>query len=178
METFIKKYSKHSLIISILLLILSLFLIMKPAESLQFIVVFLGCTIILDGVIHTISYFSTPQEFKIFSFELIQGVLAIILGLVFVANPTLITGILPFIIGAGIIIESIVRFQFALNVRNVEHSNWFILVLVAILTAAIGLLIIFNPFGTAIAITLLAGILLLVSEVINIIESIYIMTKF
>lgn len=179
MELFIKKYSKNSLVISILLLILSLFLIFKPAESLNFMVIFLGSIIILDGIIHMVSYFfSTPQEFRTFSFELLQGVIAIILGLVFVVNPTLITGILPFIIGAWIIVESLIRFQFALNIRKIENSNWFVLTLVAVLTGVIGLVVILNPFGTAVAITALAGILLLSSEIINIIEAIYIMRKF
>jgi uncharacterized membrane protein HdeD (DUF308 family) len=39
-------------------------------------------------------------------------------------------------------------------------------------------MVIFNPFGTAIAVTKLAGIFLLVSEILNIIDSIYVICKY
>lgn len=178
MDSFIKKYSKSTLAVSILLVILALFLIFKPAESLNFIVILLGGILTLSGIIHTISYFYTPSEFKTFSFELVEGIINIVIGLVFILKPELISGILPFIIGAWVVIEGIVRFQLSLNIKDIENSNWFILLLVSVLTISLGLIIIVNPFGAKITITALCGIFLLISEIINIIESIYMIKKF
>ena len=58
-----------------------------------------------------------------------------------------------------------------------ETANWVILLLLSILTVLFGFLIIFNPFGTALAITSLAGIFLCISEVLNIVEAVYVMVK-
>jgi uncharacterized membrane protein HdeD (DUF308 family) len=177
-SSFIRRYSANTLIVSILLLILSLFLIINPEALLNFLVILFGCITVLDGIIHIISYFSTSIEFRSFSFELIQGILGTILGFVFIFNPQIIISFLPFVIGAWIIVEGIIKFQFAFNVKGNETNNWVILLLLSILTIVLGFIIIFNPFGTAIAITTLAGVFLLISEVLNIIESIYIIFKY
>ena len=176
-SSFIRKYSANTLIVSVLLLVLSLFLILKPAESLSFIMILLGCITVLDGMIHIVSYFSTSSELRMFSFELVQGILGTILGFVFIFNPEIIVSFLPFIIGAWFIVEGFIKFQFAFNMKGNETANWVILLLLSILTVLFGFLIIFNPFGTAVAITSLAGIFLCISEVLNIVEVIYIMVK-
>lgn len=178
MKSFIRKYSANTLVVSVLLLILSLFLIAKPVASLRFIIVFLGCIAILDGIIHIISYFLSTPEFKEFSFELVQGILGALLGLVVMFNPDLIVAFLPFVIGFWIIIEGIIRFQFAFNIKSNSTSNWIVLLLLSLLSITFGFIVIFNPFGTAIAITTLAGMFLLISEILNIIESIYMIAKF
>lgn len=177
-SSFIRKYSANTLVVSVLLLILSLFLIIKPVTSLNFIMVLLGCITVLDGIIHIVSYFSTSSELKMFSFELVQGILGSILGFVFIFNPELIVSFLPFIIGAWIIVEGIIKFQFSFNIRGSELGNWFMPLCISILTIILGFIIVFNPFGTAIAITSLAGIFLLISEILNIVESIYVIVKF
>lgn len=178
-SSFIRKYSANTLIVSALLLILSLFLIIKPVASLNFIMKLLGCIAILDGIIHVVSYFSSSKEFKTFSFELLQGILGILLGFFFVYNPQIIiVSFLPFIIGTWIIVEGIIKLQFSFNIRAAETSNWITLFILSILTIVFGFIIIFNPFGTAVAITSLAGIVLLISEILNIIESIYVLVKF
>lgn len=177
-NSFIRKYSANTLIVSVLLLIFSLFLIVKPVASLNFIMILLGCITVLDGIIHIVSYFSTSSELRMFSFELVQGVLGTILGFVFIFNPEIIVSFLPFIIGTWIIVEGIIKFQFSFNIRGCETGNWLIPLCLSILTIIFGFIIIFNPFGTAIALTSLAGIFLLVSEILNIIESIYVIIKF
>ncbi len=175
---FIRKYSANTLIVSVLLVILSLFLIVKPIESLNFVMALLGCITLLDGIIHVVSYFISSKEFRTYSFELIQGILGVVLGFVFIFNPHVIISFLPFIIGAWIVVEGIIKLQFAFNMRGNETGNWIILLILSILTIVFGFVIVYNPFGTAVAITSLAGILLLVNEIINIAESIYVIAKF
>jgi uncharacterized membrane protein HdeD (DUF308 family) len=161
-----------------MLLLLSLLLIINPEGLLSFVVNFFGIIIILDGIIHIVSYFATSSEFRAFSFELVQGILGTILGFVIIFNPQIIISFLPFIIGAWIIVEGIIRFQFAFNTKGTEEKGWGILLLLSILTIILGFVIIFNPFGTAVTVTKIAGIILFISEFLNIIESIYIICKF
>lgn len=178
MSSFIRRYIANTLVVSVLLLILSILLIAKPVASLRFIIIFLGSIAVLDGIIHIISYISTTPEFRAFSFELVQGILGVILGLAAMFNPDVIVSFLPFIVGIWIIGEGIIKFQFAFNIKGSQAGNWFILLLMSVLTIIFGFIVIFNPFGTAVAITTLAGIFLLVSEIANIIESIYVIAKF
>lgn len=172
MEVFVKRYSKNSIAISILVIILSLFLIINPDESLRFVVQLFGIILILNGIVHFITYFVASRKLDSFSFELIQGVISLMAGIILFVNPLLVNSILTFIIGAFIIIESIIKFQIAFNIRNLT-SKWKIALLLSILLFLIGLLITFNPFGTIITIARLCGIFLFISGIISLINSIF-----
>lgn len=177
MQEFIKKYSKNTLLISVLLLILSIFLMLKPLSSINVIVRLFAGIIVIDGIIHIVSYFKTPREFKIFSFEFLEGIVEIIAGGFTLFFPQWISTIFPIIIGVWIILSSIIKFQLALNLKNVERSNWLMLLLLSIITMVLGIIIIFNPIISTITITAISGIILFTSELINIVEYIFILVK-
>lgn len=160
-----------------MLIVLSIFLISRPTQSLNFLVITFGVILVINGLIHIISYFSTKDDFMIFNFELIQGIISIITGLLFIFQPRIISAFLPFFVGVWIIIESVIKFQVALNLRGIEGTNWIMMLVLSILTAIIGIIIILNPFASAIALTTVCGILLLISEAINLCESIYLIAK-
>ena len=69
------------------------------------------------------------------------------------------------------------QFQLALNLKNVERSNWLMLLLLSIITMVLGIIIIFNPIISTITITAISGIILFASELINIVEYIFILVK-
>lgn len=136
-----------------------------------------GAILIVNGLMHTISYFSIKNEVRIFSFELVQGIISIIVGFVFVLNTQLVAAFLPFIVGAWVIIESIVKIQLAFNVRDVKNSYWVLMLILSLITATFGVVILLNPFASAIAITSLCGIMLFISELINLFEAAYLLFK-
>ncbi len=176
MEIFVKRYSKNSIVISLMLIILSLFLIIKPDDSLIFVVKLFGCILMINGIIHFITYFISSRKLDSFSFDLIQGVVSFIAGIVLFVNPVLVNSILPFIIGAWIIIESIIKFQISFNIRTITE-NWKTTLILSIILFAIGILIIFNPFKAAVSVARLCGIVLLISEIISFINSIIFISK-
>lgn len=177
MQEFIKKYSKNTLVISILLLILSIFLMLKPLSSINVIVRLFASIIAIDGIIHIVSYFKTPQELKILSFEFLEGIVEIIGGGLTIFFPQWISAMFPIIIGMWIILSSVIKFQLALNLKNVEGSNWLMLLILSIITTILGVLIVFNPIISTITITAICGIILFATELINVIEYIFILVK-
>lgn len=172
MKDLLKKFAKSSLVISIVLIILALFLIFKPTESLNFIVILIGIVLAILGIMHMISYFSSSKEFKSLSFELIEGIAYICTGILLIINPNLINEFLATLVGAWMIIQSIIRFQFAFNLKAIDNKGWAVMLILSIITFILGVVIIFNPFATLIAVTTICGIMLLISELINIYESI------
>ena len=177
MESYIKKLGTNSMLISALLIIFSVFLIFNPVETLNFLIIAFGVILVINGLMHIISYFSIKNDFRAFSFELVQGIVSIIIGFVFIMRTQEASMLLPLILGAWIIIESIMKFQLAFNLRDVPNSHWVMMLVFSIITAALGIVILLNPFSTTIAITTLGGVLLLLTEVINLFESGYILMK-
>lgn len=171
MEIYIKKYAKNSLLISLLLIVFSLFLIFKPAQSIALVMTILGLIIVANGIVRTISYFTTKKEYRMYNIDLFQGIICIISGFVIIFKPTIIFTFLQFIVGIWMIIQSIIKIQIALNLRELSSKYWLSSLIISIITLILGLIIIFNPFATTITLTTICGIMLLISEISTIYEA-------
>lgn len=177
MEKYLKKYTINSLLISVLLIIFSIFLMVKPTESITFIVIMFSGVVAIDGIFHIISYFSVPNELKFFNFELIEGISQLILGILTMLKPEWVSAFFPMFIGMWIIFSSIVKFQFALNIKQTGNVNWIIILTFSIITFLLGLLMVINPIGSIITITTLCGIVLFIAEILNVIQYIIFILK-
>lgn len=173
----IKKYEKTSIATSILLIIFAMFLIFKPEASLNFIVIVIGAFMALVGIIHMVSYFTSNKEFRSMSTELIEGTLYAVIGIFLIFKPNILNEFLGVIVGTWQIIQFIIKFQFAFNLKSVSSSSWSLMLISSILHLVFGLVIILNPFSSIVAITTVAGIILLITEICNVIESIYLLMK-
>lgn len=173
----IKNYEKTSIATSILLIIFSMFLIFKPEASLNFIVIVIGVFMALVGIIHMVSYFTSNKEFKAMSTELIEGTVYAILGLFLIFKPNILNEFLAIIVGAWLVIQFIIKFQFAFNLKSVASPTWSIMLISSILHLIFGLVMLLNPFASIVAVTTIAGLILLITEIGNIVESILLLIK-
>ena len=85
--------------------------------------------------------------------------------------------IIPVLVGIWIIIKSITKMQLSFNVRSVNEKSWVLILISSLITLAIGIIILVDPFETMISITMLAGILLLTTGIIDVAESISMIWK-
>ena len=166
-----RKYEKVSILASALMLIVALFLIFKPAESLSLITILFGLIIMIDGVIHIINYFKIDPTQKLMSFELIEGLIEVFAGAVITVCADALIEFLPIIFAIWIILKSLITFQMALNIKSVPNTSWGLMVIVAIIGILLGYFVIFNPFEASMAVTTLVGLALLIVEILNIIDA-------
>lgn len=174
-KEYIKKYNRSSIITSILMIIVAILLIVKPIKAMEWIIIFLSAIIIIDGIFDFINYFKSDKETKLYSFGLIEGLLEVLAGILVILNKDILIAFLPLILGSWIILKNIIKIQLAINLKQF-CSDWYLLLIFAILSLLFGILIILNPFSV-ITITLLSGIFLLITEIFNLIENIYFMIK-
>lgn len=173
----VRKYEKNSILASICMLILSCFLIFKPMESMVFIIYLFSIIVLVDGVIHISSYIKTDKELKVFSFEFTEGILEVVTSILMMIFSSYLVAIFPIVVGIWMILKSLMRFQMAINLKACEEDKWIFTLIFSIITFIFGIIIFLNPFETVITVTVLAGILLCINEIINIIESVYTLTK-
>lgn len=174
----VKKYKRNSIIISTLMIILALCLIFMPfVTSITFTWLF-GIFIIIDGLIHVFSYFKTDKDNRLMNFEFGEGLLEVVAGLFIIFDSVYLVIFLPFIIGAWIIIKSILRMQMALNLKNEKQKDWSLIFIFSIVSLILGILIILDPIIGFFEITLpVIGTCIAIYEIINIIESVYVLKK-
>lgn len=178
LKEFIKRYEKNSIVTSILMLILSLFLIFMPIKSIVAIIWIFSIFVIIDGIIHIVSYCKTTPEDRLINFEFAEGIMEILAGILMLTSADYLVIFLPILLGVWLIVKSIIKMQLAINVKDVEGHNWVIILISSIITLLLGIFLVANPFPTFLAVTIsVLGIVMAVSEIINILESIYTMSK-
>ena len=176
-KDYIKKYEGCSIVVSVLMICLSLFLMFKPLESLEVFTVIFAIIILLSGLGYLISYFTISKESRLFSIDLLLGLVTIISGIMLLVYKKDVISIFPVILGIWIIISNLFKLQLSINLSLFLDNTYLGLVLITILMIIFGLLLIINPFASFMTITVTAGTLLLITEVINLIESIYVIIK-
>ena len=152
-------FTASNIIIGILAIIFGL-LFTFNIDAVSFLLGFqfyiIGIIMILAGIIGLVS---DTQISKIAS------VLIIIMGIISFA--------LTLALGVWIILTSVSAIRMSILVRK-EDPNWILILLLGIIDLIVGILILFNPFESAISVTILAGIVLMVHSVINIVDMIII----
>lgn len=176
-KDYIKKYECCSIVVSILMICLSLFLMFKPLESLEVFTVIFAIIILLSGLGYLMSYFTISKESRLFSVDLLFGLVTIISGIMLVVYKKDMINIFPVILGIWIITSNLFKLQLSINLSLFFDNTYLGFVLITILMIIFGLLLIINPFASFMTITVTAGTLLLITEVVNLIESIYVIIK-
>lgn len=174
---YLKKYEKESILVSLVLIVIAIFLIAKPGIALITAVTIFGVIFLIEGIISIISYMMEEPEIRAFSSELMMGILLTMLGLIILFNKTLFISMIPIITGIWIIIRSIMKFQLAINLKSVVAERWGWMLASSILMCILGIFIITNPFETILTLTRFVGIMILIAEVIDIFESIYFLSR-
>ena len=175
MERYIRKLGKGSLVVSIFLTVLSIFMITNTTAVINLFVILFGYVLVLDGLIHLTSYFAIKDEYRYFSYELAQAIISIILGFIVVCNYTTIPQILPIVFGIWIVLQGILQLQIALNIRSLRSTNWAIMTVTSLVSIAVGAAMIFSPFDSLEALMKLTGAVLLLTQLINIYDACYIL---
>ena len=168
---YIKKYEKNSVLINIIMILISVLLIINPTGVLNIVMIIFGLGILIDGVLRSISYFKSEKEFRIFSVELFMGIIEVFAGILVLICKGLLISILPILIGIWIIVRSIMKLQISFNLKSTSSERWIPILISSIVSLLLGVLIILNPFGTVVTITVIAGIILLISSIIDLCQS-------
>lgn len=172
----IKKFNIRSIITSLVLILLGIAIIVNPNKILSIIIKIIGVGIILDGAWHILEFINQTFEEKALSFKLVQGLGEIFLGIMAIINSTWVISVLYILIGLFITMESILKMQMNILLKN-EIINKKLPIIIAAIGIIIGIFIIANPLIASKYINTMVGITVIIAELPNLIESIYLAIK-
>ena len=173
-KEYIKKYSKASIITSVIMIVASVLLIVFPKTMLDIVVYVISGALFVDGLIHLVTYFALTHDMRIFSNDLLEGILALLAGVFVAFNADAFISALTMIIGLWIVIKGLLNLQLSFQLQQIIEFNWFWIFLCAVLCVVF---IIVHPIDMAIGLTMAEGIVLLVTEVLSLIQTIYVLYK-
>ncbi len=128
--------------------------------------IILGSLIIVHGLFYFIRYIYDGLGRKVFSIDLITGVVAVILGLFTVFSPSLINDLNPLeylgpLAGVWMLTTAFENIYFGLKFRQKQEGIYPLVSFISLLKLIMGILVVFNPFSGFMLITRLVGLFLI-----------------
>ncbi len=158
-----KKILKSTLITSLVLIALGIFMVLSPNTALSTIIKVIGIGIIVAGAITVLLYVLNKGEGSLTS--LATGIILIVAGIVFLVNPAAIEKIFPTVVGILIIVNGILNLIASIKAKKAGSPAWIVGLILSILTIALGILILSQPLFLMNQIVRIVGIVLIVTGV-------------
>lgn len=158
---------------SLVYILIGLALLLWPELSLKVVCYLFGALITIKGISSIYSYVKSQERFFFSYFSLVFGISMVALGIFLFIKPSTVVSILPILVGIFVIFDGIVRFQSAFELKAAGHSSWWSFLLLAILSAGLGLVMLFNPFASVQVLVMAIGVILLLEGALNLLSNLY-----
>lgn len=165
----IQQAGKNLVISSVILCAAGLVLMIFSDTAVKMLGWIMGAVFAIIGIVKLVSYIRSKNTVL----DLIFSILSLVLGVLFFIHPGWLMSLMSIIIGIYVLIEGAFKIKTAVDVRKQKNAGWWVLLVFAILSIAIGILLIFNPFGFGKLFMFIVGVALLISGVQNIIHAVY-----
>ena len=160
----------NMVLLSALYIALGLVLLLWPGMVLGGICMLIGGLVAGTGVYQLIRFFVARERLFFAPLTLIGGLASLGLGLFLLFRSDVILTALPLVFGLFVVFDSVVRLQNALELRRYDEPGWKGVALMACVSVVLGLVVLFNPFGTVQALVMGIGVILLIEGVLNLLS--------
>ena len=161
-------------VMQLVYLALGLALVFAPDMSARVLCYACGAALLAVGLLAVWRFAAARQDRLLFAwFSLVYGVLFTVLGVFLLVRPDTVLTVLPAIFGAFVVLDSLGRIQNALELRRAGLVRWCGMLPFALVSVALGVLIILNPFAAMTATVRLIGAVLLIESVLGLACALY-----
>ena len=157
----IKSLKMNYSVTALICALLGLILLIWPGQTTQIACITVGAVLGIYGVLQIIFYLATKEKTMMSHSMMVFGIVLAVIGGFIVWKPETIMKAIPMIVGILIIIHGLHNGVQAIDLKKMGYSNWWIALLLAVLTVALGIILVCNPFDALDAVVRLIGIFLL-----------------
>ena len=168
MKNLLKKSGWVNILVSIIFAIIGIFMIVKTDSALKIISYILGGLFILIGLVKCIDYFASKGKYDFYNYDLMYGIIAIIIGLITIFCSGLIESMFRFIIAFWIIYSGLMRLSLSLKLHTAKINMWNVSLIFSIIMIIGGIYMLFQNG----ALVLTIGIIMLIYSISDLIESV------
>ncbi len=164
MSDFLKRIKWSTLVSAILTMVIGIFLLARPDAAVATISVIVGWVLLISGIFSVIMFF-TGKTLGFAYLNIILGVIGIVLGLWIVIDPDFIANFVMVLLGILMVVHGAVDLQSSFELKKIGGSRWGMDMMFALLTMALGILVIILHFNAAKLIMVLCGISLMLDSI-------------
>ena len=155
------------IVMSIVFCVVGVLFIALPARSAVMIGRVLGAAMAAFGVVKLVGYFSRDLYRLAFQYDLEFGILLIALGVIVLLRTNGVMDFICIAAGVSILADGLFKIQIAIDARRFGIRDWWLILLLAVVTCGVGLLLVFRPWESVQVLTVLLGAALLAEGVLN-----------
>lgn len=164
---FLKSIKYNLLSSAVLCILLGIVLLVYPDTSLTIVCRAVGVIVLITGLGFVGSYLRVGKTRWFGKVELVFGSIFAILGGFIVLYPLGIISIVPLVFGILLVYHGIANMKQAFELRQYKDNGWWLPVLIAASTIALGVVIMKNPFGTIETLMRIIGVCILYDGLMN-----------
>lgn len=162
------RYTKSGMmLLSIAYIIIGMMLLIMPQTSLLWICYAFGAVVLVTGIVCLIQYARIRGTGFTAPFMLVGGVITAGLGIFTLAKPQVVASFLPIVFGIFILVDGLSRVGTAIDLAKRKGQKWWVLLLLSVVSVALGALLVLHPFDAAVSVVMVCGILLIVEGALN-----------
>jgi uncharacterized membrane protein HdeD (DUF308 family) len=162
------RYVKSGMmLLSIAYIVIGMMLLIMPQTSLLWICYAFGAVVLITGIVCLIQYARIRGTGFTAPFMLVGGVITAGLGIFTLAKPQVVASFLPIVFGIFIVVDGLSRIGSAIDLAKRKGQKWWVLLLLSIVSVVLGILLVLHPFGAAVSVVMVCGILLIVEGAMN-----------
>ena len=156
------------LLISLIILALSIWVMVKPAEAFAGLVILFAWSIMLSGWLNVFFSIQNRKSLDSWLWFLFLGILEIILSIGLFLQPHITALALIVYVGFWLTFKAVLNITYSVEIKKIGFKDWWIIMLGGILTLIFTFLMIINPVFGALTITYLTGISLMLTGLFGI----------
>ena len=165
MKERLKNMTVSFVFLSVLYLMLGVVLLLWPTLVMDIISYAFGAILLLYGLFAIIGFYRSEDRRGGAFLGLFLGIVAAAVGAIMVLYPPLIQSIIPVILGLYIAIDGLLSLKRTLELQRMDYARWNVNLILSVISAALGIFVVFHPLLTEAALFRVIGIVLLYAGV-------------
>lgn len=164
----VSDFLKSEILSSVFYLAFGLCLLLVPDQTVNIIckIVF-GLVMIASGIYHIVIY--TAEKEKATILDLFTGVIVMVLGIFLFFTPQIVIKILPYLLGALVLVDSIWKIKGSYRLKKAHRGRWKIILIGCLVFIALGVSMLLYSFLSVTRMILFSGIILTADGVADIV---------
>ena len=161
-------------VISAFFLVLGLIMILRPEQSLPLICRGLGVLAAIFGAVRILQYFLRAPQGIGQRYDLAGGLFCLLVAALLLFRAAAVAAVLSVIVGIFILIDSVFKFQIALDARRSGAQSWALMMLLACVSLLLGVLLVFDTFQGQKLLSVIMGAALIYDAAANLFTMFYV----
>ncbi len=138
-------------------LAIGLLLVIYPDFTGKAICYLIGAALISKGALGILARYRNKSLPQPVVFELMGGITTCFMGLFVIRRSAMLISIIPFVVGMFLLVSSVTSLQKAFEMKRLNYAKWNHGLIFTLIKLGLALVIVMNPFGTAMTLTRFIG---------------------